>query len=101
MYPVEVDYGIAVCGSDTIEHAIRVIQNDIPHYSKTDDRVYRLFIVNKDIFKANELFDIIPLCDQDLKKWSPTTPLAHHAGLCFKKIIIVQKTIPEFISKPW
>lgn len=47
---------------------IRVIQNDIPHYSKTDDRVYRLFVVNKDIFKAKELFDVIPLYDDDLKR---------------------------------
>ena len=47
---------------------MRVIQNDIPHYSKTHDRVYRLFVVNKDIFKAKKLFDVIPLYDDDLKR---------------------------------
>ncbi len=47
---------------------IRVIQNDIPHYSKTGDRIYRLFVVNKDIFRATELFDVIPLYDEDLKR---------------------------------
>lgn len=49
-------------------HNIRVIQNDIPHYSKTDDRVYRLFVVNKAIFMAKELFAEVPFYDHDLKR---------------------------------
>ena len=47
---------------------IEVKQNDIPHYSKTNDRVYRLFVVNKDIFKVRELFDVVPFYDADLKR---------------------------------
>jgi hypothetical protein len=50
------------------KNGIRVIQNDIPHYSKKDDIVYRLFVVNKDIFKAQELFEVIPLFDEALKR---------------------------------
>lgn len=46
---------------------IRVIQNDIPHYSKSGDCVYRLFVVNKDIFKANDLFEDNPYYDEDLR----------------------------------
>ena len=47
---------------------IRIVQNDIPHYSAPDDRVYRLFVTNKDIFKARILFDTVPYFDENLKR---------------------------------
>lgn len=50
---------------------IKTIQNDIPDFSITGDRVYRLFVVNKDIFDAKEQIDNIPYFDNDLKKYSP------------------------------
>jgi len=46
---------------------IRTIQNDIPSYKVVGDRVYRLFVVNKDIFIAKDLFDFVPYFDEDLK----------------------------------
>ncbi|MFT3912288.1 MAG: hypothetical protein QM737_22870 [Ferruginibacter sp.] len=46
---------------------IRVIQNDIPAYSEKNDRVYRLFVVNKSIFKAKEKFENLPYFDPDIK----------------------------------
>ena len=50
---------------------IRTIQNDIPDFNVTGDRVHRLFVVNKDIFLAKEQFGDIPYFDNDLKKYSP------------------------------
>ena len=46
---------------------IKTMQNDIPNYSLTGDRVYRLFVVNNDIFIAKEQFENIPYYDTDLK----------------------------------
>jgi hypothetical protein len=47
---------------------IRTIQNDIPNYAGPTDRVYRLFVTNKDIFKAREMFDTVPYYDENLKR---------------------------------
>ncbi|MGX7688158.1 hypothetical protein ACWA1C_13425 [Flectobacillus roseus] len=49
---------------------VKTIQNDIPDFSKSGDRVYRLFVVNRDIFVAKEQLDNIPYFDNDLKKYS-------------------------------
>ncbi|MCW4468124.1 hypothetical protein OGH69_04030 [Flavobacterium sp. MFBS3-15] len=49
-------------------HGIKTIQNDIPDYAAQNDHVYRLLVVNKDIFKARELFGTVPYLDEDLKK---------------------------------
>lgn len=49
---------------------IRTIQNDIPAFSSEGDRVYRLFVVNKDIFIAKQQIEGIPYFDDDLKKYS-------------------------------
>lgn len=46
---------------------IRTIQNDIPNYKTAGDRVYRLFVVNKDIFIAKDIFDGVPYFDKELK----------------------------------
>ena len=46
---------------------IQTIQNDIPHYKVKNDRVYRLFVVNKDIFIAKAHIEAIPYFDSDLK----------------------------------
>jgi hypothetical protein len=46
---------------------IEVRQNDIPHYSQVNDRVFRLFVLNKDIFRVREIFQTIPFMDDDLK----------------------------------
>ena len=46
---------------------IQTIQNDIPHYKVKNDRVYRLFVVNKDIFIAKAHIEDIPYFDSDLK----------------------------------
>ncbi len=47
---------------------IRTIQNDIPSYKAVGDKVYRLFVVNKDIFTAKEIFKDVPCFDKDLQK---------------------------------
>ncbi|MDR3093438.1 MAG: hypothetical protein LBU62_02200, partial [Bacteroidales bacterium] len=44
-------------------NGIKIIQNDMPDYSKKDDRVFRLFVTNKDIFRAEKLFKKIPYSD--------------------------------------
>ena len=44
-------------------NGIKIIQNDMPDYSKKDDRVFRLFVTNKDIFRAEKLFRKIPYSD--------------------------------------
>lgn len=44
---------------------IKTIQNDV---EENNDYKYRLFVTNKDIFKAKELFDEIPYFDEDLKR---------------------------------
>lgn len=49
---------------------IKTIQNDIPDFSKTGDRVYRLFVVDKDVFLAKERLGNLPFFDNDLKKYS-------------------------------
>lgn len=46
---------------------IHVIQNDIPDYEETNDRVYRLFVVNKDIFKVKEQIKSVPYFDRNLQ----------------------------------
>jgi hypothetical protein len=50
------------------ENGLSVIRNDIPSYSAKNDRVFRLFVKNTDIFRARELFDELPYYDEDLKK---------------------------------
>lgn len=50
------------------ELGVRTIQNDIPHYSTTGDRVFRLFVTNKDIFIAQEKIEPVPYFDDDLKR---------------------------------
>jgi|GEM_PF-6263597 len=47
---------------------IETIQNDIPDYSSANDYVYRLFVVNKGIFKARELLETVPYTDENLKR---------------------------------
>jgi hypothetical protein len=47
---------------------VKIIQNDIPNYSKSDDRVFRLFVTNKDIFVAQKLLEIVPYYDEDFKR---------------------------------
>lgn len=49
------------------QSGIRVIQNDIPDYASTGDCVYRIFVTNGDIFKAEKLFEKLPYVDEDLK----------------------------------
>lgn len=44
---------------------ISVKQNDIPDFNTAGDRVYRLFVVNKDIFKAKEILEMAPYFDKD------------------------------------
>ncbi len=48
-------------------HGIRTIQNDIPDYASTNDHIYRLIVINKDIFRAKELFEKLPYVDEDIK----------------------------------
>lgn len=49
-------------------HGIRTIQNDIPDYAAEKDHVYRLFVVNKGVFKAKEVLKAVPYIDEDLKR---------------------------------
>ncbi len=46
---------------------IETYQNDIPAYKTINDHVYRLFVINKAIFKAKEIFDDLPYFDTDLR----------------------------------
>lgn len=48
---------------------IKIIQNDIPDFRLTGDRVYRLFVVNKDIFVVKEQIANLPYFDTDLKDY--------------------------------
>jgi len=43
-------------------------QSEIPDYVTRGDRVFRLFVVNKDIFRAKKVFEDIPYYDEDLKR---------------------------------
>lgn len=52
------------------KHGIRTIQNDIPAYGRAGDVVYRLFVVNKDIFRLKEVTQAIPFFDEALKRRS-------------------------------
>ncbi|RZJ70108.1 hypothetical protein [Flavobacterium sp.] len=45
---------------------IKTIQNDLPDYSQRNDRIYRLFVVNKSIFEALRLFPEVPFFDENL-----------------------------------
>ena len=47
---------------------IKIVENEIPAYNYSGDHVYRLFITNKDILKAKNLFKDIPYYDDKLKK---------------------------------
>jgi hypothetical protein len=47
---------------------IKIFENNIPHYKEKDDIIYRLFVINKDIFKAKLLFKDVPYFDEDLKR---------------------------------
>lgn len=49
------------------KHNIRTSQNDLPHYKFMNDKIYRLFVINKDVFKAKEIFGELPVMDEDLK----------------------------------
>jgi hypothetical protein len=44
---------------------IKTIQNNV---EENHDYKFRLFVTNKDIFRAKELFDEIPYFDEDLKR---------------------------------
>lgn len=46
---------------------IETYQNDIPAYKALNDCVHRLFVINKGIFKARELFNNLPYFDGDLR----------------------------------
>ena len=46
---------------------VTTIQDDIPNYRLNGDRVYRLYVVNKDIFIGKEQIENIPYFDKDLK----------------------------------
>jgi len=48
---------------------LKVIQNDIPHYKELGDRIFRLFVINKDIFTAKKKMINIPYYDEDLKRY--------------------------------
>ena len=48
---------------------LRTIQNDIPALSYKNDRVFRLFVVNKDIFLVKENIKEVPYFDKELKKY--------------------------------
>ncbi|WP_026976836.1 hypothetical protein [Flavobacterium tegetincola] len=48
---------------------IKTIQNDIPNFRLTVDRVYRLFVIDKDIFIAKKHIENIPYFDTDLKNY--------------------------------
>jgi hypothetical protein len=48
---------------------IKTIQNDIPALSTFNDRVHRLFVVNKDIILAKSNYNDIPYYDNDLQKY--------------------------------
>lgn len=50
------------------KYGVRTIQNDIPDYNITGDRVYRLFVTNKDIFIAKEKLEAVPFFDENLKR---------------------------------
>lgn len=54
---------------------IKTIQNDIPSYSKTGDRIYRLFVVNKDIFIAKLQINNLPYFDNDLQNQKTLTTM--------------------------
>lgn len=47
---------------------IKTIQNDIPHFAAVSDRIFRLFVVNKDIFRAKEFIKELPFYDEELKR---------------------------------
>jgi hypothetical protein len=47
---------------------IGTIQNDIPSYNRAGDHVFRLFVINKDIFKARQVLAVIPYFDDDLSR---------------------------------
>ena len=49
------------------ESGIKTIQNDIPDYKVTGDRVFRLFVTNKEINRTRDLLDDFPYYDNDLK----------------------------------
>ena len=46
---------------------IKTVQNDIPNFRLTGDRIFRLFVINKDIYVAKKQFINIPYFDTDLK----------------------------------
>ena len=50
------------------KYEITTIQDDIKNYKTIDDHVYRLFVKNKDIFKAKEILDKVPFYDDDLER---------------------------------
>ncbi|AWH84709.1 hypothetical protein HYN59_06055 [Flavobacterium album] len=49
-------------------HGITTVEYTIPNYSAADDPVYGLVVINKDIFKARELFGTVPYIDDNLKR---------------------------------
>lgn len=59
---------------DTLNHfksllkqeGIETWQNDMPAYKNRGDHVFRLFVFNKDIFKAKALIGVLPHKDRDM-----------------------------------
>jgi hypothetical protein len=51
-----------------VNNKIEIIENNIPSYKFYGDYIFRLFVKNKDIFKARELFENIPYYDNELKE---------------------------------
>ncbi len=47
---------------------IEYSQNNIPHYNEKNDKVYRLFVYGKDIFKIKKLNNSLPFLDDDCSK---------------------------------
>ena len=47
--------------------ALKTVRNDIPSFNSRRDYVYRLFVINKDIFKAREVLSDVPYIDKGLE----------------------------------
>jgi len=48
---------------------VRLKQNDIPDFCALGDQVFRLFVLNKDIFTVKDILVVVPYVDQDLKAY--------------------------------
>lgn len=54
---------------------IKIIQNDISNFSEAGDRVYRLFVIKKDIFIVKKKMKFLPYFDEDLKSNKLEVPI--------------------------